>query len=255
MVSLGRGLPAWRLRPIRWLVLAAVLLAGCGTSAATSSPVPAPRPGPYDWPTYGHDAQHSFHGRTTLTAASAATLRQAWFFPTGDAVTATPTVVNRTVYAGSWDGYFYAVDLATGTLRWKYRLQTQDAVTPYPGQVPRDSTSDGGLVTSSAWYEPGDGVRPDLVIFAGGYTLYALDAETGVAYWTHAYTGRPELPPNPNKDGTRIFSSPVVVAGKVLFGVDVDGSTGYRGYVAAASLATGNPVWEYQTTPAALAGS
>jgi outer membrane protein assembly factor BamB len=209
--------------------------------------VPAHLPGPYDWPTYGHDAQHSFHGRTTLTPASAVTLRQAWFFPTGDAVTATPTVVNGTVYAGSWDGYFYAVDLVTGTLRWQYRLQSQDAVTPYPGQIPRDSTSDGGLVTSSAWYEPGSGRRPDLVIFGGGYTLYALDAETGATYWAHAYTGRPELPPNPNKDGTRIFSSPVVVGDNVLFGVDVDGSQGYRGYVAAASLATGSPQWEYQT--------
>ncbi len=84
----------------------------------------------------------------------------AWTFPTGDAVTATPTVVNGTVYVGSWDGWFYALDLETGALRWKYQLQAQHGVTPYPGQQPRDSTSDGGLVTSSAWFEPGAPTSP-----------------------------------------------------------------------------------------------
>ena len=64
-----------------------------------SGRVPAPV-SPWDWPGYGHDAQHTFHGRTTLTESSVRTLRQAWFFPTGDAVTATPTVVGGTVYVG-----------------------------------------------------------------------------------------------------------------------------------------------------------
>ena len=74
-------------------------------------------------------------GRTTLTPATAKRLRKAWVFPTGDAVTATPTVVDGVVYVGSWDDYFYAVNLETGTLRWKVRLKSQDAVTPYPGEV------------------------------------------------------------------------------------------------------------------------
>ncbi len=49
-----------------------------------------------------------------------------------------------------------------------------------PGVTPRDADSDGGLVTSSAWFEPGSAAaagvpaRPDLVVFGGGYTLYAL---------------------------------------------------------------------------------
>lgn len=245
------------------MVLSATLLAGCSSpaspaassvaarssSARAASPVPS-----WEWPTYAHDAQHTGHGQTTLTPASVKGLEPAWVFPTGDAVTATPTVVDGTVFAGSWDGWFYAVDLATGKLRWKHRLQAQKAVTPYPGQQPRDTTSDGGLVTSSAWYEPGtraskgaDGKgRPDLVIFGGGYTLYALDAHTGKLFWKHDYTGRPWLPPDPSHDDTRIFSSPVVTGGMVLFGVDTDGEKHSRGYAVAASLATGDPVWEYQ---------
>ena len=221
------------------------------TGGPTSSVVPPPvlpaAPGPWDWPTYGHDAQHTFAGRTTLTESSVKTLRQAWEFPTGDSVTATPTVVGDTVYVGSWDDNFYAVDLETGKLRWKTLISPQHGVKPYPGAKHRDLTSDGGLITSSAWFEPAAGARPALVIFGGGYTLYALNAATGAVYWHHDYTGRPDQPPNPDVDGTRIFSSPVVADGLVLFGVDVDGAAGYGGYLVGASLDTGDPVWEYQT--------
>jgi outer membrane protein assembly factor BamB len=221
-------------------------LAGAsGTGAATSGTVPA-QISVWDWPGYGHDAQHTFHGRTTLTESSVKALRTTWFFPTGDAVTATPTVVGDTVYAGSWDDSFYAVDLRTGKLRWRVHLAAQDAITPYPGQHPRDATSDGGLVTSSAWFQPASGRRPALVIFGGGYTLYALNAATGSTYWRHAYSGSPG-PLRPGSDSTRIFSSPVVAGNKVLFGVDVDGQPHSAGYIVAANLATGDPVWEFQT--------
>jgi len=240
----------------RWAVaalsLGATVLAVSGVTAPSgavarpaSGTVPA-SVSSWDWPGFGHDAQHTFHGRTTLTESSVRTLQQAWFFPTGDAVTATPTVVGDTVYVGSWDDYFYAVNLRTGTLRWKVQLAAQNAITPYPGQNPRDATSDGGLVTSSAWYEPGSDKRPALVIVPGGYTLYALKAATGAVYWTHAYSGLPG-PPDPNNDSTRIFSSPVVVDGRVIVGVDEDGQQKSAGYVVAANLDTGKPVWEFQT--------
>ena len=223
---------------------AAPLSAGAAPSAATGI-VPAAI-SPWDWPSYGHDAQHTFSARTTLTESSVTRLRTAWFLPTGDAVTATPTVVGDTVYVGSWDDFFYAVNLRTGKLRWKVRLSAQNAITPYPGQHPRDVTSDGGLVTSSAWFDPAAGSRPALVIFAGGYTLYALNAATGAVYWRHIYSGMPG-PHHPDKDSTRIFSSPVVVANKVIVGVDEDGQPGSGGYVVAANVATGDPVWKFET--------
>src|SRR5205823_6204244 len=94
----------------------------------------------------------------------------------------------------------------------------QLAIHPQPGnRQPGDLTSDGGVITSGAYFLPAAGARPDLVIFGGGYTLYALRATDGSLYWKHAYTGRPELPPDPDNDGTRIFSSPAVVGNRVLF--------------------------------------
>lgn len=233
-------------------VAAGVVLNGCGTAPAPRRPpVPDVAAVPtavdqWDWPSYGHDAQHTFHGRTTLTPATVRTLRPAWYFPTGDAVTGTPTVVGGTVYVGSWDDYFYALNLETGQLRWKVRLKSQNGITPYPGEHPRDGSSDGGLVTSSAWFEPAAGTRPALVIFGGGYTLYALDAADGRVYWEHDYPGLPGTA-KPGQDSTRTFSSPVVVDGKVIFGLDVDGQPGSAGSVVAADLGTGDPVWQLPT--------
>ena len=223
----------------------ALLLVSCGGGSPPREA--SSLPGPWDWPAYGHDAQHTFAAPTTLSAASVRRLRKAWEFPTGDSVTATPTVVGGTVYVGSWDDYFYAVNLETGKLRWKTRVSSQNGVHPYPGEKIRDLTSDGGLITSSATYVAATADRPALVIFGGGYTLYALKARTGAVYWRHDYTGQPELPPSPDTDGTRIFSSPVVVDGIVIFGVDTDGQAKSRGYIVGASLATGRPVWQYQT--------
>lgn len=243
------------------LALGFALLASSAGACSQNDPhSESPPPGPpgtldsgtttvsrWDWPTYGHDAQHSFHGKTTITASTAPTLARAWAFPTGDAVTATPTVVHGVVYVGSWDGFFYAIDLRTGKLRWKFELKRQASIQPQPGRQPRDATSDGGMVTSSAWFEPSDGHHPDLVLFGGGYTLYALKASTGQELWSHEYTGRPDRSPDPDHDEARIFSSPVVVDGKVIIGVSTDGQENHRGYVVAARLSDGGPAWTHET--------
>jgi polyvinyl alcohol dehydrogenase (cytochrome) len=199
------------------------------------------------WTSFGNGPQHDFVARTTLSSGSVARLQRAWFFPTGDAVTATPTIANGVAYFGSWDTKFYAVRLRTGRLVWSYQLDQQPAVQPYPGESPRPADSDGGLVTSSAWFEPADASHPDLVIVGGGYTLYALDADTGALFWKHVYDGLPSKPPSPTTDPTRIFSSPTVADGHVYVGVDTDGQSGERGYVVAADLLTGDPVWIHQT--------
>ena len=234
------------------LLATALLLMGCSTgtnslarvTATTGSTSPI---SPHNWASFGNGPSHDFTGPTTLTPSTVSSLHQAWYFPTGDVVTATPTIANGVVYFGSWDTKFYAVDLATGVLRWSYQLDSQTAVTPYPGEQPRPPNSDGGLVTSTAWFEPGDGSRPDLVIFGGGYTLYAIRAATGSLYWKHVYDGLPERPPSPTTDPTRIFSSPIVVDGNIYFGTSTDGQLGERGYIVAASLSTGDPVWIHQT--------
>jgi outer membrane protein assembly factor BamB len=244
-------------------------IAACGAALAalTAGAVPAALAGTStvggactsDWRTYGGSAHHTFNNATCLDQVNVHTLAPKWFFKTGDAVTANPVVVGNRVYVGSWDGNFYAIDKATGTQVWKFAIKPQPVVIPHEdanGRVldPTDpesfATSDGGLITSSAWYESASPKTHgrNLVIFGGGYTLYALDADTGQQVWNHDYTGLPEQPADPVHDEARIFSSPVVVGTKVIFGVTSDGQNGHRGYVAAANLENGNQVWRFETS-------
>jgi glucose dehydrogenase len=66
-----------------------------------------------DWPMYGRDLHHSFSNpESGINPGNVAKLQSldalAWTFQTGDAVSASPTIVESVVYVGSWDGYFYA---------------------------------------------------------------------------------------------------------------------------------------------------
>jgi outer membrane protein assembly factor BamB len=46
-------------------------------------------------------------------------LREQWRFSTGDTIAATPAVGAGRVFVGSWDGYEYALDEATGSQAWR----------------------------------------------------------------------------------------------------------------------------------------
>ena len=92
-----------------------------------------------DWPMYGRNLSHTFSNPDSkINPSNVASLQLAWTFPTGDAVSASPTVVEGVVYVGSWDGYFYALDAKSGALKWKFRVDCQYTVLPIPPQcLPR----------------------------------------------------------------------------------------------------------------------
>src|SRR5215470_4877742 len=51
------------------------------------------------WPMYGRNLQHTFHNPdAAITPDNVAQLQSAWVFPTGDAVSASPAVVDGVVY-------------------------------------------------------------------------------------------------------------------------------------------------------------
>ena len=68
-----------------------------------------------------------------------------------------------TVYAGSDDGTVYALDAATGGLRWAYTAG--------------DSVSDPAVAGGTVYVGGHDG------------TVYALDAATGRLRWTYSTAG------------------------------------------------------------------
>jgi outer membrane protein assembly factor BamB len=117
-----------------------------------------------------------------INPRNVSSLVPAWTFPTGDAVTASPAVVDGVVYGGSWDGYLYAIDATTGNQKWKVQPDCQASVVPLP-QVcsgPGPGTADPGrfrtprgIATSSA------AVVGDRILFGGGRTLYRVAADDG----------------------------------------------------------------------------
>src|SRR5438270_2288518 len=141
----------------------ALLLIGLLTTAA-------------DWPTYLQNPERTAanSAETTIGASNAAQLAQLWSFMTGGVVAASPTVVSGTAYIGSWDGYEYALDAATGVLQWKTYL----GVTNAPGCAPPSAG-----ITSTATVEGG-------IVYVGGGDSYwyALDATTGAVLW-RIFTG------------------------------------------------------------------
>jgi outer membrane protein assembly factor BamB len=123
------------------------------------------------WPMYGHDPRHSFavsHGCSSITPANVATLVPAWFFHAKDSITSSVAVSHGTVYVGSWDGTFYAINAADGSLRWSFHVKNAT------------QTAFGRIDSSAAVVKAGRGAaRRRVVMFGGGSSLWVLDATTG----------------------------------------------------------------------------
>src|SRR2546429_3283311 len=140
-------------------------LMGSGAQAALSAP------SQQDWPQYLHDLQNTAaSNETILSTSNVAKLSKRWTFQTGGNIAAGAAVVGNTVYIGSWDGYEYALDLTTGTQKWKTFLGKSVNSACNPPTIG---------VTSSAEVLNG-------VVYVGGgdSNWYALDSATGKVLWT-----------------------------------------------------------------------
>lgn len=213
------------------LVLAVALLGAAvghgGAGAATED-----RPvGRCDWPTWGYSETRRFatECETELTEQNAKKLRLRWFFNARDVVTATPTVVGKTLYVGDWSGRVYALRTRDGRPRWTFQAKPQRLV--YAGQI----------VGSAAVAD----VRGTRTVFVpSGRTLYALRAADGKELWRHSLTRRDR------DDPTEIEASPVVADGKVIFGWDVhNAGKGYPAGVIALNARTGKVEWKFVAAP------
>jgi outer membrane protein assembly factor BamB len=127
-------------------------------------------------------------GDGNLYALDAASGGLKWKFHTGDVIHASPAYANGTVFVGSWDSYLYALDAATGAEKWRFQ-GGEDAV--MHNQV--------GFQSSPA--------VANGVVYVGcrDSNLYAIDAATGNEKWRF------------NNAGSWVISSPAVIRDKVIF--------------------------------------
>ncbi|RPI01666.1 MAG: hypothetical protein EHM64_15350 [Ignavibacteriae bacterium] len=187
------------------------------------------------------------------TQSNSASNAIVWNFKAGGAIYAAPLVVNGTVYVGSLDGNFYALDAQTGSERWRF------------------ATGNPIRSNAAAWNS--------LVCFESGNTLYALNSQ-GSQVWKFTLYGdtlidqfieydyfhsSPKIVNNiayigtdqglvygidmntgsqtfkcqtAGKSGIRV--TPAVSGNKVIFG-------DWYGVMYAYDIATGNKLWEFDT--------
>ena len=105
----------------------------------------------------------------------------------------TPAVENGTVFVGSGDHLFYAIDAATGKKKWSYDI----------GYAMASNTNSSSPV-------PPPVVRDDVLYFATGDGLHAIDALTGKRKWLFetwqaTYFDRKHAPQGPVSGSGVIF--------------------------------------------------
>jgi polyvinyl alcohol dehydrogenase (cytochrome) len=174
------------------------------------------------------------------------TLAVKWSFPPFGAppvgpFRASPIVVNDMVFIGSQDGYFYALDAATGKLTWQYPQP------PAPPLLSGDPMWRYGIQSSASYSFPNHAVifgaqDPSLGRY-GNARLFALDAKTGAVLWNSdpiaEITGD-------NSCGTtelhqRIgYSTPLITANRAYVGIESFENPVQTGRVIAVDTATGH---------------
>ena len=129
---------------------------------STSTPRPPSRTG----------ASSSGTRTATSTPTAPSSGRLLWASNAGSYVYSAPAIWRKTVYVGSYDGYFYAFDAATGARRWRTRIGASIHGAP---------TVLDGLVYFSTCGTCGQ--RGSRGAAFGPRATYALDARTGRRVW------------------------------------------------------------------------
>ena len=133
-------------------------------------------------------------GNGNVYALDAATGALKWKFRTGDVVHASPAIADGVVFVGSWDTYFYALDAVTGKEKWRFKTGDDDKIHNQVGIQSSAAVADG-----VAYF----GCRDS--------NLYAVDVATGQKKWAF------------NNKGSWVINSPAVSDGKVYFATSDSG--------------------------------
>ncbi len=226
------------------VALAIVAAGPASTAAAAGSTGLTCNTGSDTWPMYQADPTHSADACSSISTSNASTLLPAWFFSTKGEVTATPAVVNGTVYVGDSTGAFYAINQSTGAQEWSFSATSAqncfiDQTDPYATA----HTGGFGEITSSAAVTTVNGT-PTVYVGAGG-SVFALNASTGQCQWAQ------DTDPGDPTSAIEVESSPVVDTAvsppEVLVGNDDNGAPGIAVTgLMAFNAETGALLWKYE---------
>ena len=210
------------------LAAVSLLLAACSsasTPAGTTVTNPKAATPAGSWPYPNGDLANTRQAPgSVISSANVSQLQQAWTFritskPDGGVGTLamSPVVVNGVVYIQDMQANVYALDLATGKLRWEYQVNTQELGGPGP---------DGVAVADGRVY----GDTP--------HTAFALSAATGKPVWVD----RSLL----NSSQGAFSIQPQAVAGRIYLASSLANGPG-GGILLALDAATGRLIWKFNT--------
>jgi quinohemoprotein ethanol dehydrogenase len=182
------------------------------------------------WLTSGHDWRQSyFSPLTDIRPDNVDQLGFAWQYDIDfeSMLQATPVVVDGTMYTSGNGGIVYALDPATGELRWKFQPTIDPAFT---AEVGYGLTNRGVAVAEGKVY-----------VGAIDGWLYALNARDGSVVWkVDTITDR--------KRAYSITGAPYIAGTRVVIG-NAGAELDARGYVTAYDLKTGKQAWRFFTVP------
>jgi len=223
-----------RSAPMAMLCAAALLLAGAGAAprmgAVDDQRMRDAAADPANWVVNGGDfAGRHFSGLAQINEQTLPRLKPAWVFDldTTRGQESEPIVVDGTMYVTSAWSKVFALDAATGRLKWEYDPKVWG---PAGARTCCDVVNRGAAVYKGRVYVGTIDGR-----------LIALDAATGKPAWTvdtigglkgaYTITGAP-----------RVFNNIVVIGNG---GADL----GARGFVTAYDTETGRQLWRFYTVP------
>jgi alcohol dehydrogenase (cytochrome c) len=217
------------------LAVLAALLTGAWTSSGTSAttlsqsatttnPDAATPSGSWPYPNADIDNTRQAPD-SVISSANVSQLRQAWTFQITSkaeagvgALAMSPVVAGGVVYVQDMESNVYALDLATGKLRWEHEFNTPVLGGPGP---------DGVAVANGQVY--GD----------TAHTVFALSAATGKSVWVDR---------NLLTKGQGVFEiQPQAVAGRLYLASALGTGPG-GGILLALNAATGKEIWKFNTT-------
>jgi outer membrane protein assembly factor BamB len=227
-----------------------------------------------DWPTFRHDNARTGAQPVASSLSNPEEVRKLsvrWEFPQASSgiqvqpFFAAPIVVGDTVFIGNRNGYFYALDAATGALKWQFPPDGQPLVVP-------DSpfASYTGIQTSATYWDrqPNGAVifpaqDPSLGPY-GSARLFAVDAKLGTLIWKSDVLAQVDSLEQGNitqRHENIQHSSPLVLDNVVYVGVQSYENPTQIGRIVAVDITTGHRIpdstFQFQAvgTPASPAGT